>query len=75
MIPDFEACLKLMANEMTPGEVRAFLRQKGTIPYAKSSPVVSLTDSGEKFLKLHQVEIYVPHEYPPYKCIIFEVFF
>jgi len=45
-LPDFEAMRSAMNNQLTPAEVRAFMRQRGVLPYAPSSPVVSLSDSG-----------------------------
>jgi len=40
-LPDFEAMRSAMNNQLTPAEVRAFMRQRGVL-----SPVVSLSDSG-----------------------------
>lgn len=46
-LPDFEAYRQLLSNQMTPAEVRAFMRRRGMLPYDKHSPVLSLMDSGK----------------------------
>lgn len=45
-LPTFQEFYRYAQQKMTPAEIRAYVKQKGIIPYRPDAPIVSLSDSG-----------------------------